>query len=135
MSPGKYRRSNKIYCSDKCAKRYYRITVHGWAGTRLNTIKGSAKRRGLIFDLSKEDLIELGQPAYCKYLNIKLDYSSSKISMNSPSVNRIDPNKGYVKGNVEIISQKANIALSNFTNDELRYFIKNLIELKLKGVY
>ena len=40
----------------------------------------------------------------------------------SPSLDRIDPNKGYVKGNVQVISRLANIMKSNASPEELRAF-------------
>ena len=39
---------------------------------------------------------------------------------NSPSLDRIDPTKGYVKGNVWIISHKANVFKSYATHEELK---------------
>jgi len=39
---------------------------------------------------------------------------------NSPSLDRIDPTKGYVKGNVWIISHKANTFKSYATHEELK---------------
>jgi hypothetical protein len=39
---------------------------------------------------------------------------------NSPSLDRIDPTKGYVKGNVWIISSKANTFKSYATHEELK---------------
>lgn len=39
---------------------------------------------------------------------------------NSPSVDRIDNSRGYVKGNVAIISNKANTKKGELTIDEVR---------------
>jgi hypothetical protein len=37
----------------------------------------------------------------------------------SPSVDRIDPNGGYVKGNVVVVSYRANLIKTNASVDEL----------------
>ena len=44
----------------------------------------------------------------CPVLGIELDWFAEKKQENSPSFDRIDPKKGYVKGNVQIISARAN---------------------------
>lgn len=44
----------------------------------------------------------------CPVLGIELDWFAEKKQENSPSFDRIDPKKGYVPGNVQIISARAN---------------------------
>ena len=83
--------------------------------------KYSAKLNNIEFTITKEDVI---WNEYCPALGVKLDYdrvSSRKSGMkpNSPSFDRIDPNKGYIPGNVVIMSAKANTIKSNATPEEL----------------
>lgn len=40
----------------------------------------------------------------------------------APSVDRIDSGKGYIKGNVWVISRKANVMKNNATFKELKEF-------------
>ena len=42
--------------------------------------------------------------------------------MNSPSLDRMDNSKGYVKGNVQVISHKANSMKFSASKDELLKF-------------
>lgn len=84
--------------------------------------KYSAKINNIEFTITKEDVI---WNEYCPALGVKLDYnrvSSRKSGMkpNSPSFDRIDPNKGYIPGNVVIVSAKANTIKSNATITELQ---------------
>lgn len=120
-------KDKKKFCSPKCQQKFYRsYTNEGWAATKATSLKASAKKRGILFDLTKEDLLELGLPIKCKYLEVELDYVASELKPNSPSVNRIDSSKGYVKGNLEIISNKANSMLLNATQEEMKLFLKNV---------
>lgn len=87
-------------------------------------IKGRARRNGIPFNLEVSDILI---PEYCPLLNIKINQPlSGKLSGNSPSVDRINPKLGYVKGNVRIISNRANTLKNNATIKELELLIKNL---------
>jgi len=56
-----------------------------------------AKKKGLIFSLSEEDIII---PSTCPLLGIPIMKGDKKISPNSPSLDRIDNTKGYIKDNI-----------------------------------
>lgn len=52
---------------------------------------------------------DMPTPTHCKYLGMRLEYfSESGRQPNSASVDRIDNTKGYVKGNIQVISWGAN---------------------------
>ena len=63
-------------------------------------------------------------PTYCPILKIKLLFSKNIVQDNSPSVDRIIPELGYVKGNIQIISFKANRIKGHATINELELIIK-----------
>ena len=86
-----------------------------------------AEKKGREFNLTLED-IQL--PEYCPVLGIKLEKSDSKNSYGSYSVDRIDSSKGYVKGNIQVISHRANSLKGNATVEEL----KKLLEYMRKDV-
>lgn len=85
----------------------------------LKATRGGAKSRGLDFNLTIDDFII---PAVCPILGIKLSPGATSRRPYSPSMDRIDNSKGYVKGNVWIISCKANTMKSDATPEELRRF-------------
>jgi thymidylate synthase ThyX len=117
----------KVFCSTSCQGAFYRKhTDKGWATAKHSSLRESALKRGIHFDLTVQDIMDVGRPKVCKYLEIELDYASTSVAPNSPSVNRVDPSLGYVKGNIEVISNKANSMLLNATKEELRTFIKNI---------
>lgn len=72
--------------------------------------------------IGQEFSIEFGDldfPTHCPVLGIELDYFTEEgYKDNSPSFDRVDPNKEYVKGNVAIISMRANRIKNNGTAEE-----------------
>lgn len=63
---------------------------------------------------------ELEWPTHCPVLGMELDYFSEFVKENSPSFDRIDSGLGYVKGNVRIMSWRANRIKNNGTAEEHR---------------
>ena len=88
----------------------------------LRGIKQSAKRRHLDFNLTELDLMHLSFPITCPILGVELEYGKKEYSPNKPSVDRIDSDLGYVKGNIQILSIKANRSKNNLTEAELKLF-------------
>ena len=82
-----------------------------------------AERKGIEFSITEED-IEI--PEYCPLLGIKIEVGTRKNYENSPSLDRKDPSKGYVKGNVWIVSKKANSMKNSASLEELELLVKNL---------
>jgi hypothetical protein len=86
----------------------------------LVCIRGNAKRRGLDFNLDVSDIVI---PERCPVLGMVLARNTTGIRKPhacSPSVDRIDPSQGYVKGNVAIISYRANRIKNDANSAELR---------------
>ena len=86
--------------------------------------KERAKRKGLEFNIEVSD-IEI--PIICPILGIPIykigtENKPAGPGPNSASLDRIDNSKGYIKGNVKIISHKANTMKHNATPLELIRF-------------
>lgn len=77
--------------------------------------KTHAKRSKWGFDVRLEDL---EYPDVCPVLGIPLDWDCPKRTENSPSLDRLDSSKGYVKGNVVVMSWRANRIKNNGTAEE-----------------
>lgn len=71
----------------------------------MTYVRARAKSKGIPFDITEED-IQI--PAFCPLLGIPLFPGNGLMCDNSPTVDRIDSSKGYVKGNVWVVSYKAN---------------------------
>ena len=54
-----------------------------------------------------------------------MDFKSDKSHSNSASLDRIDSTKGYIKGNLQIISFRANTVKNNLTLDEMKMIVSN----------
>lgn len=78
--------------------------------------KVRAKKNGIPFDLDHDDLTI---PKLCPVLGIPIGMSYGHRSDNSLSLERVNNKKGYVKGNVIIISWRANRLKSDATIDEI----------------
>lgn len=84
-----------------------------WRAARLR-----AHKRGLPFDLEVSDA---AIPSACPVLGIPLTPCLGKgLTDSSPTVDRIDNAKGYVKGNVLVVSWRANRIKNDATVAELR---------------
>jgi len=84
--------------------------------------------------LQVEDIISLLVDV-CPILEVPLNYSpvgyGQKTPPNHASLDKIDPSKGYVVGNLQVISKKANSMKSDASIEELRKFVKNITAILL----
>lgn len=78
-----------------------------------------AAKNGLKFNIQLKDLV---LPEKCPVLGIPIGPLLGKT--NGASIDRIDNSKGYVKGNVVIVSRRANTLKGNASIDELILMVK-----------
>lgn len=81
----------------------------------LQLAKARAKEREVIFDLKEEDIIV---PDLCPVFKVPFEYGTPM----TMSIDRIEPNRGYIKGNIQVISWKANRMKQDASLEELRTF-------------
>ena len=106
---------NTISCG--CARK-----KHGMSGTRedrlLRGAKGRAKKEGLPFNLTYEDVVI--PEFFPVFPSIRLNKDVKKNRQNdSPSLDKLQPHLGYVKGNVAVVSWRANELKRNASWQEL----------------
>lgn len=89
----------------------------------VQSARSRAKKYSLPFDITHEDVIV---PEFCPYLGVKLVPFSE---WSSPSLDKIIPELGYVKGNIQVISTKANTMKNNATQDELVRFAESVLKM------
>ena len=102
--------SERVKCTSIESKMYQRA-------------KCRAKVKGLAFTIEVSDIIV---PKFCPILNVELQSKKGNPGGQkvSPALDRIDPTKGYVKGNVRVISHLANMMKSHATELEMITFSK-----------
>lgn len=93
-----------------------------------NRVRQRAKREGTEFTITTEDIII---PEKCPFLGTLL---IKKLGENLPtenvvSLDRIDSSKGYIKGNIQVLSHKANRMKNDATHEELLTFCTNYLNL------
>jgi len=91
-----------------------------WRQTRKR-----ARADGIPFELEISDII---YPETCPILGIPLVHHIGKAQNDSPSLDRLIPSKGYVKGNCFIISKKANVMKQDNTLEDFEKIITYIKE-------
>lgn len=99
---------------------------------KISNIKKSATTRGLSFDLEWEDLRKLydRQKGLCFYSDVPMGLGSTKWASRNQadpdvlSVDRVDPERGYLKDNVVLCCTGINKLKGNATAEETDYFLR-----------
>ena len=89
----------------------------------LARAKSRAKKNDLPFNLELDDITI---PERCPLLGIKIESNNFRNSPNNPSLDKIIPEKGYTKGNVWVISNRANTLKNDATLSELKLLVEKL---------
>ncbi len=137
----KTRRKDSKTCSTKCSnsstsrkyyyknqeveiqkRRDYNLNVEKRCLTRL---KSRCKKTGQVFNLEAGDLIF---PSHCPVLGLELKYDNKGKGYKDDgySVDKIVPTLGYTKGNVRVISSRANLLKNNASVEELEKVLEDL---------
>lgn len=116
-------------------KRYYAKNRDKWktyskryladptqrAKTWWMAARSRAKKEGIEFTITLEDIYPF--PDVCPVLGIPMAQASGTIA-NSPSIDRIDPTKGYTKDNIKVISYRANALKNDGTLEEMQKIVQ-----------
>lgn len=105
--------------------------------SRINKVYHSTKKNAALKDMKhtiSKDYLEtlfIGCQGYCPITGIKLDTETGSVAVRNPrgiSVDRIDSEKGYVPGNVRIVSTWYNNAKGAWDDDFVKTMAKRMID-------
>jgi len=116
----KVKKTRQIYGqlpkSKEQRKRYKTHIKHNKHEIYLFRIaKARARKSNIEFSITTDDIIV---PINCPVLGIPLTFDNKRLNENSPTLDRINNSFGYVKGNVCVISGRANRIKNDGTAEE-----------------
>lgn len=126
----KYQEENRERIAATAKKGYWRryTNPETYKSSKISAVKCRAKENDLEFDLTVEDMV---WPTHCPVFGVELVYSCGNGYANTPSVpsiDRIDPTKGYTLDNVQVISMLANAMKLNATEAQLKMFAEWVLD-------
>ena len=108
-------------CRKRLASANYR---KDWFKNTIRLKRSHCKAKNIPFDLEEEYLKEIWTD-FCPITG-KLFVMFDKTSPDCPNLDRINSNKGYIKGNVQYINARINRIKDNSTTQELRDLLEYL---------
>lgn len=110
-----YNKANAEYFNKK-AKEYNAARPFHYAFRRLRM---RARQGDLPFDLDEQYLIDIWTGTCAIFgTPLQLPYSTERQVPDKATIDKVDPERGYVRGNVQWVSNKANIIKSFGTIEE-----------------
>lgn len=97
---------------------------------KIRTAKKRAEMLGIPFAITENDI---SIPDRCPVLGIPVRVGADVPRQNVPALDRMDNTKGYVKGNVRIISWRANSLKSDMSLDECRCLMMYMEAIDIIG--
>jgi hypothetical protein len=128
-----YNYKGYVKSSDGYRGMHWQKTWENYERKRIQAIQTNKPKycrdRGLEIDIEGLDGLKYLQSIFpkdymCPALGIKMKWNNSPHQGDSPSLDRIDPTKGYIRGNLAWISERANTMKHNANLAELESLTK-----------
>ena len=107
-------------------KQWWQSVSADWNRYKIYMVRRArhrAKKLNLPFNITPGDITI---PEKCPILGITLRVATGRHKDDSPALDKIIPEKGYVKGNVMVISQRANVLKRDASLEELEKLVDGL---------
>jgi len=106
-------------------QKKYNQSIRGIAVTACKASKRRSKIKNLPFNLTSNYLESIyPKNSVCPILGYTMKVSNINLGKLSPTLDRIDPRLGYVKGNVEFVTNIANLMMTSATGRDIKRFVK-----------
>lgn len=104
-----------------------------------NRCRMGAEARGILFDLSSDDLLKMAEKTGYKCAVTGIPFTGERIGLSSrrpfaPSVDRIDSTKGYTVDNCRLVCYAVNLAMGEWGDDVVRRIALTWIQTHLKSL-
>jgi archaellum component FlaC len=121
-------RTKQIIDGNREKDLYRLINIEKWL---TNSARKRARKNNIEINIDA-DYIRSIWPLdnKCPIIHDTFIFGKDVVSDYSATIDRIDNNKGYIKGNVRIIANKANVVKSKATLEELEFILKNWEEME-----
>lgn len=126
-------------CKD-CSKKKiheYRNTESGFWVSMWNNLSSNAKNRGLELSINKEDIKDIWdeQKGLCAITKLPMEKVKAQRTTRSrffnqfrASIDRIDSEKGYVKGNIRMVCAYVNVMKLDQTDEQLKFWCESILK-------
>jgi len=120
-----FRKNNPSLANERHTKSRLKSKALNPIKYTATQMRSSALKRAnalnLDFNLTSKYIVGISKKT-CPILGVEMKYGGGAKSNSSASLDKIIPSKGYVEGNVQVISLLANLMKSSATPDELIKF-------------
>jgi hypothetical protein len=115
---------------DYCGSCY---PMYRQAYKMFHNIQHRSKTKDMPFDLTLDFILGELKKGQCPRTGIKFTFTDNGRNMgarkaSTPSIDKIDPKKGYVKDNVQIVCWWYNLSKSTFTDNEVIELCKRVVK-------
>jgi hypothetical protein len=95
---------------------------------KMGSIRAKSKEKGLQLNIDVEYLISIykEQQGRCRICNVQMTHVYGELT--TISIDRIDSDIGYIKGNVQLVCRAINLAKQHLPNQSIIEFIQKVRE-------
>lgn len=124
------RLKQKQYAKEHRSKQ--KESIEGCFAERARSLKQDAKLKGVLFDVSGEYLRHVydTQLGRCLFSNVYLPWKIGETNNREEmlSIDKVIPERGYIEGNIVILSYRINTIKSDVTLEEMRLWMPTWYE-------